>query len=399
MKIPSKIAGLLMILTCFSCHQNSDNTTQKDTSAPGNTESARQQDLVQQELLTYNPVFNQTAAFIAGVKEDSAGKNTYALDTTRAWRSFSNTFDSAWKSMEEKRLQPMKAWKQDELTGVNKEITSLFYPFSGPDYLTADVFFSKADTFRLIGLEPLGGLPDISKMKEKDMDVYLKSVKYSLDDLFKRSYFITLHMMEDLRKNKVNGTLPVICIFLKRTGHTITDVGYVGIDSLGREVPAVDTIPYAGTKGVKVSFVEKGSQHIKTLYYFKTDLSDAGLKKNKGFTAYLNKIGPQVTYLKAASHLLHYGSFTTIRNVILDKSFAVLQDDSGIAYRFFDKDEWNIKLYGKYMSAVKDFSGVNQKDLKEAYQKDSTIQTLPFSLGYHWGTSEVNLMLAVKKQP
>jgi hypothetical protein len=204
-------------------------------------------------------------------------------------------------------------------------------------------------------------------------------------------------MINDLHKNNVNGTVPVICVFMKRTGHTIKNIEYVGVDSIGNLVPRTDSIPFSGSQGVKIEYLDKGSNKTKVLYYFKTDLSDSGLKRNKGFRTYLTKMDTVVTYLKAASHLLHYGTFSTIRNIILAKSYGVLQDDSGISYKFFDKKIWNVKLYGNYRKAVKDFTGVDQPELKKAYESDSTVAELPFQVGYHWGSDEINMQWATKK--
>ena len=36
----------------------------------------------------------------------------------------------------------------------------MFYMFSGPDFLYADAFYSKATTYVLSALEPVGSVPD-----------------------------------------------------------------------------------------------------------------------------------------------------------------------------------------------------------------------------------------------
>jgi hypothetical protein len=82
---------------------------------------------------------------------------------------------------------------------------------------------------------------------------------------------------------------------------------------------------------------------------------------------------------------------------VLSQSQALLQDDSGIAYRFFDKKVWDFKFYGRYTRPVNDFNWVYENDLKEVYRTDTSIKPVPFILGYHWDSNGINLLRAVRK--
>ena len=121
--------------------------------------------------------------------------------------------------------------------------------------------------------------------------------------------------------------------------------------------------------------------------------------QNKPLQTYLNNMPECYTYLKSASYLLHYKFFTTLRNAILDKSQAILEDDTGIPFKYIPKDKWTFSLYGTYVTPVDNFSGVFQDDLQKAYQDTATykVKKLPFSLGYHWGTNNQNLLKAERK--
>ena len=57
------------------------------------------------------------------------------------WISYSKSFDTTWKRVDEKSLVKIKHWADTELTQINKETKTLFYPFSGPDFLYANTFF------------------------------------------------------------------------------------------------------------------------------------------------------------------------------------------------------------------------------------------------------------------
>ena len=96
---------------------------------------------------------------------------------------------------------------------------------------------------------------------------------------------------------------------------------------------------------------------------------------------------------------MHYGSFSDIRKIVQQKSQSILEDDTGIPYKYFDGLEWDINLFGMYVMPVKDFSESRfQIDLNEAYSNmDMYKGKLPFSLGYHWGSKAQNQMLYIKK--
>jgi hypothetical protein len=93
---------------------------------------------------------------------------------------------------------------------------------------------------------------------------------------------------------------------------------------------------------------------------------------------------------------MHGKDFSKIRNIIFEKSSSILQDDSGIAFRFFDNKIWNIHLYGKYVKPGKEFPWINEMDLAKALS-DPSVKPVPFTLGYNWRTQAINLLYAVRK--
>ena len=115
---------------------------------------------------------------------------------------------------------------------------------------------------------------------------------------------------------------------------------------------------------------------------------------------YLNNIPAGNSYLKAASYLCHHSNMSEFRTFILNKSKLVLQEDSGIPYRFFPKEKWGIKLYGKYVKPFRIFTDklYVQENLRNDFNDPSMTHPLPFRLGYHSSTRNDNLMLAVLKQ-
>jgi hypothetical protein len=234
---------------------------------------------------------------------------------------------------------------------------------------------------------------------------YLHSVNTSLEDIFGKSYFITRKMLKDV-SNSVNGIVPLISVFLVRSGYEIKDIQYKHLNAnLTTTAISADTIGKHPDDMVEIFFTKNDRLKIQKITYFRANLCDesyggmVSLTDNKPLQDYLNKLPECYTYAKAASYVMNYKTFSIIRNICLNKSKSILQDDTGIAYRYIDLQKWNVKLYGTYVKPVSDFDGVWQEDLNLAYKKDSaSIPKLAFSLGYHWGNLNAqNLMKFEKK--
>lgn len=368
----------------LSCNQKQTNTTATaDTTA------------VKRITFPYDTITDNRVAFFSGMahgQTECLGK----LDTTKSWKSFSAAMDTMFKKIEVNRLEKMRIWADSQLVN-SKAPTTVFYPFSGPDFLNANVFFPKAENYIMIALEPIGDLPNFCTMQPKAVNSYLNSVNRSLSDIFMRSYFITMKMLGALKKDSVNGTVPLITLFIKRTGHNIVSIKPIGVGADGKwnyldSLKAVKGV----TKGVKIDFVDIDCDKPQSVFYFKTDISNDGLNLNPGFRKYLSLLPNSYSYLKAASYLMQWKEFSMIRNTIFEKSDCILQDDSGIGYQYFDKTKWDIRLFGKYQKPNKEFGNINEPDLAKAY-KDSVYRPVPFVLGYNWKTKSINMLYAVKK--
>ncbi|MGB8960043.1 MAG: hypothetical protein WCC00_13620, partial [Candidatus Aminicenantales bacterium] len=109
----------------------------------------------------------------------------------------------------------------------------------------------------------------------------------------------------------------------------------------------------------------------------------------------LARLERMTTFVKSGSYLLHWNDFSTVRRFILDRSLFVLQDDTAVPYRFFKDGGWQVRLFGRYATPVKDFTNVEQPDLRKAYEDGaSSVSPLPFHFGYRWRTQIDNLLLA-----
>lgn len=334
--------------------------------------------------------WTDSAKYLAGitVEDDSRLAD---LQSASYWQTHQQFLDQAWSQLETQQLAKVRNWSDQELASINESEPTIFYPFSGPDFLYAYSFFPQAKEYVLIGLEPIGWIPNFSEMSPGAREQKLSEFRSSLQAILQWSFFRTNDMKVDMAQQ---GVLPYIFLFMARTNNQILDVEYVGVDNTGNIVAYnEDLVP-----GVKILFQPPGESETKTLYYFSTDLSDGGLNGNPQFIQFIKSLDTPVTYLKAASYLMYYDYFSSIRNLILEESKAILQDDSGMPVRFLNNGDWELQFYGTYTAPIPLFKNMYQADLRQIYQSNQNIKPLDFGVGYKFGINESNLMLARRVQ-
>jgi hypothetical protein len=259
--------------------------------------------------------------------------------------------------------------------------------------LHALALFPNATTYVMVGLEPAGNVPPLTSLSHATLDRTERGLERALGNLFKLSYFITKNMQNQLRPGPVYGTLPVIYVFLARSGQTIHDTKFINLDSEGNE-HAADEPGLKSAKGVKITF-SAGDGPEKTLYYFSTNLTNDAVKRS-GFLAFCSRFGGADAFVKSASYLLHGGNFSTVRSFLLDHSASILQDDTGIPLSYFDRAKWQSQPFGHYVHPIAVFSHNYQPKLAELFRNGNPIP-IDFGLGYRWRLNQSNLLLAQKK--
>jgi hypothetical protein len=328
---------------------------------------------------------DDTARFLAGMPP-SADSPLTPLTKDPAWQRHAKFFDSAFGQLEERQLSKIRTWADANLAAPR---STMFYMFSGPDFLYANAFYGKATTYVLSALEPVGSVPDLTRLPRGGVGPALYDVERSLSSILSFSFFITKLMKTDLRAGQISGTLPILYVFLARSGKTIRNVSLIALDDKG--AVANDNAGKNATRGVRIVFA--GSDGVeKTLYYFSTDLSNGGVKVG-GFLKFCETLAPGNSLIKSASYLLHSGNFTTVRDFLLAKSATIIQDDSGIPLAYYNPKKWRFFPFGRYAGPIAEFPGRYQEQYAELFRRS---QPMDFGIGYRWRSHESNLLLSVR---
>ena len=333
---------------------------------------------------------DDTAKILAGMPP-SADSPLASYTKDGSWQQHAKRFDAAWAALDKRQLSKIKAWSTQYLPPRKPAV---FYFFSGPDFLYADAFYPGADTYVMAALEPVGEIPDLAGMSRGQVEGGIGRIENSLNTVLNYSFFITKKMRGELSGGRFGGTLPILYVFLERSGKTIRDVSLVALDADGNVKPANDPgLPKNPPRGAKITFSTGADGKPQTLYYFSTDLSNDGVKTS-GFLKFCDTFGLADSFIKSASYLLHADSFSTIRSYIVDHSDVVVEDDLGVPVRFFKPDEWQLMAFGNYVAPLGIFPHTYQPMLHDLYRKRTA--ALDFGIGYRWRPSELNVLLAIR---
>jgi len=330
---------------------------------------------------------DEVARFLAGLPLH--GTSLEETAAAPAWVQHAMDFDDAWRKLDTK-MAKVRSWAPDYLQPQYEERGNVFYFFSGPDELYPQALFPNAANYVLVAREPVGALPEPEKIPPAELAPALVNLRKTMNSVLSWSFFITKDMKEDLNHQQLNGTLPVILVFLARAGCRIDAVEPVGISKTGEL-----TTDKPATRGVHITcFSAQGRKQ--DVYYFEADLGDDVLKRNPAVLKFCESLGRGSSLLKAASYLLHEGGFETVRDFTMTHSDLIVQDDSGIPMHYFDRSKWQIRLCGRYKGPIEIFKQHYQPDLAEAYAKAVPLP-MGFSFGYRWFPNESGLILARPK--
>jgi hypothetical protein len=343
----------------------------------------------QQVEVPSNPI-TDAARFLAGlpVAENSS---LAGLTLTAHWQAHAAAMNSAFATLDRRQLSNIRIWRSDFLAPVSAASKTCVYYFGGPDFLYADAFFPDCTTYIQVGLESVNSMPDLLTVQPAALESTLENIQISLNTILQFSFFKTKDMREDFGRGELQGVVPILFVFLARTGKVIESVEYVSLDR-GGQLTKAGSAPH----GVKIAFLDPANGVEKVLYFFSTDLSNDGLKSNPAVLRFTEQQGQANCFLKAASYLMHEGHFDTVRSFLLSDSLTIVEDDSGIPVKYLAPDKWTLRFFGSYTAPINLFKQYYQPDLRQLYEMSSP-KTLTFSFGYQWNRHNSSLILAVRK--
>jgi hypothetical protein len=332
------------------------------------------------------------ARYLAGMPV-SPGSPLEGLTRDPQWIAHSNAMNSSFNALDQRQINNIRIWRTEALAPVTQANRVCLYLFGGPDFLYANAFFPNASAYVLQGLEPVESIPDLLTLSVPSLDSTLQNIEASLNPVLNFSYFETKDMRSDFSRSQLKGVLPVIFVFIARSGLDIAKMDYISLAPSGGIISGLS----GSVRGVRMVLADPTTGAQKTLYYLSSDLSDGFLKGNPAVLRFCERLGPTNSFLKAASYLMHQNSFNTVRNLLLQVSASILQDDSGIPIRYLTADRWTLRVFGSYPGPIDLFKNYFQPELRN-YYATSNPKPLTFGFGYQINYHTSTLILAVRKR-
>src|ERR1051326_8386328 len=116
---------------------------------------------------------NDTARLLAGLPVNGP---LSGFTQDQRWQGHAAAMDKAWKTKEYFQLGPIATWMSAHAPEYYRFSGPMYYMFSGPDFLYAYSFFPHANTYILAGLEPVGQVPDLTRMNADTLNANLSAL-------------------------------------------------------------------------------------------------------------------------------------------------------------------------------------------------------------------------------
>lgn len=357
-----------------------------------------------QEVRKALPVEGQTstwdarAKFLAGIPLPP-GVPLAKIQERPDYQAHSVEFGKMWDRYRANYFSQMREWSASELAPRIAMQSPVFYFFGGPDIISPLALFPEAPHYILGGLEPVGEIPDPAALSPPALQGALQNLRLSTNEILSFGFFITKDMKAELAAGEFKGVTPILLVFLAMGGCEVVDVAYFGVQKDGHpgEYVSQPRDVKGELPGVTVTFRQTPTAELQKLHYVQANVADGALMEGKGILRWAENFGPGNVYFKAASYLLHESSFSKIRRFLLERANAVLQDDSGIPFSYFQNGEWRVWFFGGYSGTLDIFKQYHQPVLADAFRVTGV--PLAFGTGYKWRVGESNLLLAVKQPP
>lgn len=337
----------------------------------------------------------QTAAILAGaIAPDDLPQD--ALVSSELYAAHRTRMESAWQRYADERGRTLNLWTLEHIDLPAGG--TVFYPFSGPDFVTPHRFYPHADRYVMVAMQIAGRPPDFGASAAHSaliLDVFRQGAS-QFGDL---GYFITEELYEEFQNGAaVEGITGMLMLMAVREGHEVLSIVPVRVDEQGsvEELDPVQASP-SDWASVRMRLRDTTDDREVTLDYLRLNLGDAWLNEHPGDATFIRDMASHPIVFKAASHMPETGWFETLVTAALQHSPHIVQDETGIPYDRL-ASSFEVTLYGHYTLPNRSFSPGQQPALRLAYAERDDIEPLPFDYGYNKPSGSC-LILAVRPTP
>lgn len=328
------------------------------------------------------PLTPQQAARIFAGLDAKGGNATHA--------HFQALASDGWTKYEKRVGAPLQAWAKKEIAYAGGGV--VFYPFSGPDFLTVARVFPNADRYVLVAIQNARRPAQPESMPAPHRQAFEHKLGSAWERFGALGYFRTDDLNDDQRDRTGGiGVATTLMAFSARLGYDVIAVTPIAFNPDRKEWEPTTTDDW---RSVRLSLVKEGRKS--TLDYMRIDLSDRSLTSSEPQLAWIRSMATHPTLLKAASHLLQESYFTVLRDALVAGAPMVVQDETGLDYKDLSRIG-PVTLYGNFVQTHKLFKTTTQRALAAAYKAEKKRSELPFAFSYLKGENARSMQI-VRRQ-
>jgi hypothetical protein len=292
-------------------------------------------------------------------------------------------------------------FKANVPAGIPKTVV---YPFAGGDLSTALTVYPDADEITTLSLEPAGDPTSLARLSDKELKSSLAVVATELTSLYRANFSVTMNMIGAMR----GGKLPTQLIFglsaLVIHGYEPVSLRYFQLADDGsiRYVTDEDLAKLANVKdagkrntalsNIELRFHKKGSTHEQIYRHLMANLDDAHLKASPAPLKHLEAKGKVAAMTKAASYLLSFDDFKTMRQYVIDHAVWMVSDSTGLPPKYGKEAGFEYETWGTYEKSNMKAGGSVTPAWRALYAEQPK-RALAFRFGYPDGKYHGHLII------
>ena len=247
-------------------------------------------------------------------------------------------------------------FKANVPAGLPKKVV---YPFAGGDLATALAVYPDADEITTISLEPAGDPRALGRLPPAELKAALPVVARELGSLYRYNYSKTMDMVSAM----TGARLPTQLIFslsaLWIHGYELSGMRYFTLTADGdvryltaEDTKQLDAITNLNKRNreygnVELRFRKQGGRE-QVYRHLLANLDDAHLKASPEVLRHLEKKGRIAAMTKAASYLLTFENFRTMRKYLIEHVEWMVSDSTGLAPKYGTPAGFEYEMWGQY---------------------------------------------------
>ena len=332
---------------------------------------------------------------------------TAAAFKAEAYAAHCKTVRAAQDDYRKQWLAPASEFfKANVPAGLPKTVV---YPFAGGDLSTALAVYPDADEITTISLEPAGDPRALAKLSEKELKVTLPAVSKELGQLYRYNYSKTMDMISAMTSARLPTQLIFSLSALWIHGYELVAMRYFTLTPDGdvryltaEDAKKIDELANVSKRNreygnVELRFKKKGGRE-QVYRHLYANLDDEHLKATPAAIRHLEKKGPIAAMTKAASYLLTFDNFKTMRKYLADKVEWMVSDSTGLAPKYGTPAGFEYEMWGQYeVSNMPEGKWITPQ--WTALYKAQPKRPLKFRFGYPSGSPKYAAHLIIMRKP